>query len=245
MIDSKPTLDLHEIPAVAPHVRWDADQERFWTFEQVLRLVIIPVSVTLFLAGGVLWIHQQTLAGALPNEETSTVEVRILPRPALKPIPLTAVSQPVRRNPDARVTPVADKTDTPPVAEASLSATDDLAQTADAPAVPDINADPAAFTLPPSNTVQKFQQALFRQIERHERYPAAAQRDRLQGSVETLFVMNRDGTVLSVQVKTSSGQAMLDEEAMKAIRRAQPLPPIPADLPDHLRVRLTIAFSPT
>ncbi len=151
----------------------------------------------------------------------------------------------MRRNPDARVTPVADKTDTPPVAEASLSATDDLAQTADAPAVPDINADPAAFTLPPSNTVQKFQQALFRQIERQERYPAAAQRDRLQGSVETLFVMNRDGTVLSVQVKTSSGQAMLDEEAMKAIRRAQPLPPIPADLPDHLRVRLTIAFSPT
>ncbi len=50
---------------------------------------------------------------------------------------------------------------------------------------------------------------------------------RLHGAVETLFSMQRDGTLLDVWVKTSSGEVVLDKAAVDAIRRAQPLPSIP------------------
>ncbi|MFX9116149.1 energy transducer TonB, partial [Acinetobacter baumannii] len=62
------------------------------------------------------------------------------------------------------------------------------------------------------------------------------------GAVETLFSMQRDGTVLEVWVKTSSGQAALDKAAVDAIRRAQPLPSIPWGLPDDLKVEIWLEF---
>jgi protein TonB len=90
----------------------------------------------------------------------------------------------------------------------------------------------------------KFQQTLLRHVVRYQRYPNAALPGRLHGAVETLFSMRRDGTLLEVWVKTSSGEAMLDKAAVDAIRRAQPLPPIPSALPDRLNIQITLAFGP-
>jgi protein TonB len=57
--------------------------------------------------------------------------------------------------------------------------------------------------------------------------------------------MSRDGTLLGVWVKTSSGQAMLDKEAIDTIRRAQPLPSIPPELPDRLNIHVQLVFDPS
>jgi protein TonB len=91
----------------------------------------------------------------------------------------------------------------------------------------------------------KFQQALLRHIERYQRYPKAARLGRQQGTVDTLFSMRRDGTLVGVWVKTSSGQQVLDAAAVETIRRAQPLPAIPAGLPDQLTIQVQLAFDPS
>lgn len=43
--------------------------------------------------------------------------------------------------------------------------------------------------------------------------------------------MDRAGHVLAVRLARSSGSASLDEEAQALVRRAEPLPPPPAELP--------------
>ena len=67
----------------------------------------------------------------------------------------------------------------------------------------------------------------------------------LEGKVDTQFAMARDGKLLGVWVRTSSGQMLLDKEAVETIRRAQPLPPIPPELPDRLNIQVQLEFDPT
>ncbi len=45
------------------------------------------------------------------------------------------------------------------------------------------------------------------------------------------FTMDRAGHVLAATLVHSSGSLALDEEAMALIRRAEPLPPVPAEMP--------------
>lgn len=62
------------------------------------------------------------------------------------------------------------------------------------------------------------------------------------GTVEIRFVLDRNGGVLNAWVATSSGEAMLDAEALAAVRRAAPMPGIPAALPDRVDITLPIDF---
>jgi len=61
-------------------------------------------------------------------------------------------------------------------------------------------------------------------------------------SVKLTFTMRRDGAVTGVWVISSSGDSHIDQMAIDAIRRAQPMPRIPAGLPDELRVPITVTF---
>lgn len=87
-----------------------------------------------------------------------------------------------------------------------------------------------------------FQRRLLAHIETYRRYPDAAKRGRLEGVVELLFAMDRKGLVIGVWIKRSSGFPALDKEAIATVLRAQPLPPIPAELPDPLNITLPVAF---
>jgi protein TonB len=51
------------------------------------------------------------------------------------------------------------------------------------------------------------------------------------GSVMAMFTVSRGGGVSNIQIARSSGSPALDAEALSAIRRASPLPPIPAEIP--------------
>lgn len=46
-----------------------------------------------------------------------------------------------------------------------------------------------------------------------------------------IFTVSRGGGVSGVRVSRSSGNPALDNEALATIRRAQPLPPIPPEVP--------------
>jgi periplasmic protein TonB len=88
-----------------------------------------------------------------------------------------------------------------------------------------------------------FQAALYDRIGRYQVYPKEALQQQLQGVVVVTFVMDRNGTVLKVSVKRTSGELILDKAAAESIVMAQPLPSIPPQLPGRLTVELPIAFS--
>lgn len=211
-----------------------------WTSREVLRLLLVPTIATLLFVGGIYWIRLQPPAGPSSREQSSVVQVRLLPRPSPAPIPLATVSEPA-------AAALASRTDLS--TDNSESATDSTVPTPEpVPAeqtVPTPRPVPQAADAPPNSVAIKFQQALLRHVARYKRYPSAARLGRLHGAVETLFSMQRDGTLVDVWVKTSSGQAVLDKAALEAIRRAQPLPSIPSELPGRLTIQIWLEFDPS
>lgn len=67
-------------------------------------------------------------------------------------------------------------------------------------------------------------------LEDHKEYPRRARSRRQEGVVMLYFVMDRAGHVLEYRIDRSSGHDLLDREVEQMIRRAQPLPPLPAEM---------------
>jgi protein TonB len=85
-------------------------------------------------------------------------------------------------------------------------------------------------------------QQLRSQIEDTIKYPSAARRRRLAGTVLVELVVRPSGEIEHVAVVGSSSYALLDDAAIDAIRALHPLP-FPAELPRRpLRVQLPIVF---
>lgn len=59
--------------------------------------------------------------------------------------------------------------------------------------------------------------------------PAAA--GNASGRVNVRFVLNRAGNLIAASIVGSSGNAVLDQEALAIVRRANPFPPFPAEKP--------------
>lgn len=82
------------------------------------------------------------------------------------------------------------------------------------------------------------------QLQRAKRYPDIARTRGEQGVATVKFTMDRSGHIISAGLVRSSGSQALDEEAMALIYRAEPLPPIPAELTGNtLTLTLPMTFS--
>ncbi|UZW54916.1 TonB family protein [Sphingobium sp. JS3065] len=68
-------------------------------------------------------------------------------------------------------------------------------------------------------------------LNRHLRYPRDSLARREQGAPLIRFVMDRDGRVMSVRLRRTSGSPDLDREALSLPMRAMPLPKPPDDRP--------------
>ncbi|ATI83420.1 energy transducer TonB [Sphingobium yanoikuyae] len=79
-------------------------------------------------------------------------------------------------------------------------------------------------------------------LEKYRRYPATARNRREQGVTYVTFHMNRAGMLLSNRIMRSSGSALLDRAALETLKRAQPLPSIPADRSDPLELSVPVEF---
>jgi protein TonB len=64
-------------------------------------------------------------------------------------------------------------------------------------------------------------------LTRHKQYPAAARRNRDQGTATVSFTVNGSGRVTAANLVRGSGHASLDQEAQAMVRRASPFPPPP------------------
>lgn len=90
---------------------------------------------------------------------------------------------------------------------------------------------PSVATAPSPDVLSNFERLLLSHLEREKRYPRTAQIRREQGVVDLRFVMDRAGKVLSAVIAHGSGFKDLDAEVLALIRRAEPLPSMPADIP--------------
>jgi protein TonB len=104
---------------------------------------------------------------------------------------------------------------------------------------PQVSTPPAPETRAPPKTenVGQFTQAgsnaynalVFGHLQRFKRYPQAAHG--ALGTVLVRFELNRAGDVINSEVSKSSGNKVLDREALETLRRASPFPAFPAAKP--------------
>lgn len=82
-------------------------------------------------------------------------------------------------------------------------------------------------------------------LQKHHEFPARAQRRNLYGATRVRFAIDRDGNLLGYEILASSGHRILDEAAIATLKRAEPFPPMPADLPGAQYVPdVEIKFTP-
>ena len=84
----------------------------------------------------------------------------------------------------------------------------------------------AEFSVASSNA---YSALIFGHLQRFKRYPLAAHG--ASGIVTVRFELNRAGEIISSKVTKSSGNNILDQEALDILRRASPFPAFPAAKP--------------
>jgi protein TonB len=142
------------------------------------------------------------------------------PRPATKP--LRPAAEPIVRNaaPRPSEAPTTPPHSAPPASAASTG------PAAEAPAQDD------------------YARALLRWLEPHRRYPRAARLRGIEGTVRLSLTIDRAGSVLAAAIAESSGERLLDREALEMVERAAPAPPLPADwAPPQATFILPIRFA--
>ena len=149
------------------------------------------------------------------------------PEPEIQP-----VEQPVEE-PETQDTPVE-----PTPTSASSAPVDSSLDTLDAGA-------PAAgaSSVNAANQASPWRDLLLHRLEQAKRYPYQARRMRQEGVSHLRFTMDREGQVLSASIDQSSGHKLLDDEVLALIRRVQPLPKPPSDIPgDPVEVVVPVEF---
>jgi protein TonB len=77
----------------------------------------------------------------------------------------------------------------------------------------------------------RYEDALAAWLARHKDYPMIARRRGIEGTVRLRVKVDRGGNVLSSQVVSGSGSAILDQASLRMVDRADPFPSMPKDYP--------------
>lgn len=181
---------------------------------------------------------------ALPTPDLSEMIPEPEPPPPVELLPPAEASVKIHQpspmasaRPQTQKKPPDKKPDKPPRdAKAAPSASSDEVAATSAPTL-GLSIDRQSAALP------TWKGQLLRHLEKHKRYPADAQRSRIEGVAYVLFTMTRDGRVLNARVERSTGNAVLDREGLDLLTRAEPLPPLPQDQPgETLRLVVPVQF---
>ena len=159
-------------------------------------------------------------------------------RPVSKPVPtpsaapVLAIPTPSAALPSVQAPVVAPRPAEPaPVAPSSAPSPAPTAgpEPAPGPAVAVVSAPPAGEAADAA-TIGQYRISVIAAARRYKRYPRIAMDNNWEGKVEVRLVIGADGDVTSISIKTPSGFAALDQQALDMIRRAKPQAPIPAAL---------------
>jgi len=93
------------------------------------------------------------------------------------------------------------------------------------------------------DAIKKYREAIKKRIEEEKRYPDLAEENGYQGKVELRFKLLANGGVEEVEVLKSSGYAILDKEAVRAVKNAIPYPAMPESIKrEYIVVEVPILF---
>ncbi|WP_185266863.1 energy transducer TonB family protein [Halopseudomonas xiamenensis] len=174
--------------------------------------------------------------------EQKLPELPRVERPAEVPIHKPVVAERPRPEPEPEVEPEPEQ---PPEEYSEVSAPEttappsmNVAQVSDQVTAPMQGAFSQQQVI---DAQQQWQQILHAHLERHKRSPRETRR---KGVSLVSIVIDRQGQVLSVNLKQGSGVNLFDREALATIRRADPLPPLPAEMRgETLALTLPVQFN--
>ena len=190
-------------------------------------------------------------ARVLPPKPTAPLLVTLLPfaSPPETPPRLKVAPRPVEKHERQRTLPRIEPVERSitPLPTIPVSPPASIANPVDpAPPQPE-TAAPKSALAPPAPQVSSeahdtWEGRVLARLEKVRRYPGAARIARQQGVVYVRFRMNRDGHILSSSLVRSSGFPALDQAALETLRRADPLPKIPADRPDEIDLSVPMEY---
>ena len=96
---------------------------------------------------------------------------------------------------------------------------------------------------PSKEAMLRYQDMVKQKIEAVRRYPLWAEKRGIKGRARIIFMINTDGNCRKVELVRSSNSPLLDREAITAVKRANPFPPLPdgIDLP-YVQMDVEIVF---
>lgn len=161
----------------------------------------------------------------------------ITPPPAARPQPETSIPLSATLPPIAAAQPmpelILDKPDSPPTPAAATSK----------PAVQKPEKQPKTV-VDRRKTAKTWTQSIREQFSAQQRdglfYPEAAIQQGLEGEALVLLMLDANGAVAAARIEQSSGHALLDDAALRAVRRLRSLPadaPSESLLPVRFRLR--------
>jgi protein TonB len=172
---------------------------------------------------------EQVMSEAAQAQVAETAEERPEEKAEHKPLEEVVEQTPVTPDPEVPVEQAQEAKPTKQAQEAQLPA----------PATTAPRAIPDRVAAVASAPVLTWKGLVSRLLERHKRYPAAAHSRREQGVVHLSFTIDRKGQVLASRIARGSGSALLDEEAIALVQRAQPFPTPPKEIAGE-QIRLTV-----
>jgi protein TonB len=206
-------------------------------------------------AAVIVMIHATVVALAVVDFSRVQNAPEIVPAIAVSLAPVQA-SSPSQQDQDVAVGPAMQQTDAVPQEQPKVEEKP-VEQALKAPPLPDAEValpreepkavekpqetpqPPVPETMAPPKTDQigQFTQAssnaynalVFGHLQRFKRYPREARG--VSGTTVVRFVLNRAGEVAESAVTKSSGNAVLDHEALEILQRASPFPPFPTVKP--------------
>ena len=94
------------------------------------------------------------------------------------------------------------------------------------------------------NLLVSFFRRFHDRVERVWNYPREAAENGIEGTLEMLIIVNREGELVDVYPTRSSGSDILDFEAIQAVYRAAPFGPLTRHYPhDQLKIRAHFRYS--
>lgn len=165
-----------------------------------------------------------------PPEPVQAPEPPPQPKLIEAPKPKLALPPPPKPRPKPPKPQAERKPEPKPAVEPQPSAQPSAASAPAARSAPTAQPSPQAGNPAPSQALPSWQSRLLAHLNRYKRYPEDARRRGQQGVVKLRFVVDGRGNVLSFELAGKSGSGSLDRATLQMIRRAQPLPPPPAEL---------------
>jgi periplasmic protein TonB len=148
------------------------------------------------------------------------------PPPQLAPTPVPPPPTPVPHPPPPPPSPHPFRPRTVPATRGTAPTLAERAAPSSAPAQAVPQARP-----PSASELGAYRDRLAAHLKAYQRYPALARARREEGLVLVDVTIRRDGEIVTMTIEHGSGSQLLDDEALATLKRADPLPAMPSEVP--------------